>query len=357
MESTGRQGSTADQPAGAEGRRRRGLLAAGAAGALVLSGCGSAGGDPQPAPSEDRPLLVGAGPTVQTQAVADAWAIALEDSGIPAEVREVEGGRAGYLGAVEDGTLDVYPDYTGDLYLELDAAAPQPEQTAAPSASAEPSAGPAAGEDLGLVDSLTSLLGQSPGSDGFSDADVEAALEQQLPEGVELLPTSAADRTRALAVTAATGAHLSGSTLEALAGECSEMTVGVPLEEDDQPVTVPALEALYDCQPEEVVSYASPEEAVEALLRDEVQAAVVVTTRPEIEDNALVVLEDGSGAMIPQRVVPVADDQLSDEARRVLDDVGRRLDDSAMTLLTRMTTSSTPYSPYEAADYWWGTQQ
>ena len=36
------------------------------------------------------PVLVGAGPTVQTQAVADAWVLALEDSGIAAEVREVE---------------------------------------------------------------------------------------------------------------------------------------------------------------------------------------------------------------------------------------------------------------------------
>lgn len=101
---------------------RRGLLAVSATGLLVLTGCGDRGDDPQPAVSEEGPVLVGAGPTVQTQAVADAWVLALEDSGIAAEVREVEGGRAGYLQAVEDGTVDVYPDFTGDLYLELDAA-------------------------------------------------------------------------------------------------------------------------------------------------------------------------------------------------------------------------------------------
>ena len=331
---------------------RRSLLAVSATGLLVLTGCGDRGDDPQPAVSEEGPVLVGAGPTVQTQAVADAWVLALEDSGIAAEVREVEGGRAGYLQAVEDGTLDVYPDFTGDLYLELDAAS-------AEKAAAQPTATAAEGSASGtggLIDSLTSLLGQDPANAGFTDADVEAALEEQLPDGLTLLATGSADRTRAMAVTAATGAQLSGSSLESLSSDCSQMTIGVPQEETEQPVTVPALEELYDCEPQKVVGYGSPEEAVEALLRNEVQAAVVVTTRPEIQDNALVVLDDDAGAMIPERVVPVADEQLPQNVREVVDDVDDRLDAEAMTLLTRMTTSQDLFSPYEAADYWWGTQ-
>ena len=60
--------------------------------------------------------------------------------------------------------------------------------------------------------------------------------------------------------------------------------------------------------------------------------------------------------MIPERVVPVADGQLPQNVRGVLDDVDDRLDAEAMTLLTRMTTSQDLFSPYEAADYWWGTQ-
>ena len=331
---------------------RRGLLAVSATGLLVLTGCGDRGDDPQPAVSEEGPVLVGAGPTVQTQAVADAWVLALEDSGIAAEVREVEGGRAGYLQAVEDGTVDVYPDFTGDLYLELDAASAE-QSPAEPTPSA---GGEAAADSGGLIDSLTSLVGQDPGTAGFSDADVEAAVQEQLPEGLTLLATGSADRTRAMAVTAATGAQLSGSTLDSLSGDCSEMTIGVPNEETEQPVTVPALEELYDCQPKEIVGFDSPKETVEALLRNEVQAAVVVTTLPEIEDNALVVLDDGAGAMIPERVVPVADEQLPQSVRTVVDDVDGRLDADAMTLLTRMTTSQTLYTPYEAADYWWDTQ-
>lgn len=365
MESSGQQRTTTRRRTTQGRRRLRRIGAAGAAGLFVLSGCGSEAGPPEQEPADGGPVLVGAGPTLQTQAIADAWVMALEDGGVPAEIREVGGGRAAYLSAVEDGTLDVYPDYTGDLYLELEAASPDDGPTAGPSAPASPSASAGAvegeedgaGEDSGLVDSLTSLLGQDPDNEGFTDADVEAALTEELPEGVELLPTSAADRTRAMAVTAATGAELSGGSLESLAEECSEMTIGVTQEEIERPVTVPALEALYDCRPGEVVGFESPEEAVDALVRDEVQAAVVVTARPEIEDNALVVLEDNRGAMIPERVVPVADDELSDEARGVLDDVGGRLDADALTLLTRMTTSSTPFSPYEAADYWWGAQQ
>lgn len=349
MGNSGQQHTTARELGGTA---RRSLLAVSATGLLVLTACGG-GEDPQPAPSGDGPVLVGAGPTIQTQAVADAWVLALEDGGIAAEVRQVEGGRAAYLKAVEDGTLDVYPDYTGDLYLELDAAASAEPTAAEPTATASEGSSVDTG---GLIDSLTSLLGQDPANEGFTDADVESALEEQLPEGLTLLATGSADRTRAMAVTAATGAQLSGSTLDSLSGDCSKMTIGVPKEETEQPVTVPALEELYGCEPREVVGFDSPEETVEALLRNEVQAAVVVTTRPEIEDNALVVLDDDAGAMIPERVVPVADEQLPQNVRGVLDDVDDRLDAEAMTLLTRMTTSQDLFSPYEAADYWWGTQ-
>ncbi|WP_144793370.1 glycine betaine ABC transporter substrate-binding protein [Kocuria palustris] len=367
MDSIGQQRTTASRRIPGSRRGLRAAAAAGAAGLLALSGC-AAEQEPAPEPSEEGPVLVGAGPTLQTRTIAHAWVLALEDGGVPAEVREVDGGRSGYLEAVESGGLDVYPDFTGDLYLELDAASPDDGPSAGPSAAAGPSPGPSGEDDQdgqggggaeqrGLVDPLGSLLGQSPDGEGFTDADVETALAQELPEGTELLRTSAADRTRSMAVTAATGAELSGGSVESLAEQCSEMTIGVLQEEIERPVTVPALEALYDCRPEEVVGFDTPQQAVDALLRDEVQASVVVTTRPEIEDNALVVLEDNRGAMIPERVVPVAREDLPGQARGVIDDVGGRLDEEALRQLTRMTTSSTPYTPYEAADYWWGTQQ
>lgn len=349
--------------------RRLSAVGAGLGAVLLLTACG-----PQDAegPSQEptgEPVIVGAGPTEQTEAVAQVWLLQLEQAGIPAEIRDLDGGRAAYLEALRTHELDLYPDTTGELYLELrddqqpgsagtaSAGTGSAAATAAPtgaSGSADPSASasPSSGaEDTGLVDSLAALLGQD--TVRVTDEAVEEAILEELPEGTTILPGIAAQSSRALAVTAATAAQLPGGSIEDLTESCPELAVGAIGGEQQEPVTTAALSEAYGCEPRAIRSYATQEEAVQALLEDEVQVASIRTTSPAISDHALTVLEDPQDALVPERMVPVIDEGLPQPARDAVQEISGEIDTEALVLMTRMTTSSTPYTPFEAAEYWW----
>lgn len=326
---------------------------------LLLTACG-----PQDAegPSQEptgEPVIVGAGPTAQTEAVAQVWLLQLEQAGIPAEIRDLDGGREAYLEALRTHELDLYPDTTGELYLELrddqqlGSAGTASAGTGRASATAAPTgASPSSGaEDTGLVDSLAALLGQD--TVRVTDEAVEEAILEELPEGTTILPGIAAQSSRALAVTAATAAQLPGGSIEDLTESCPELAVGAIGGEQQEPVTTAALSEAYGCEPRAIRSYATQEEAVQALLEDEVQVASIRTTSPAISDHALTVLEDPQDALVPERMVPVIDDRLPQAARDAVQEISGEIDTEALVLMTRMTTSSTPYTPFEAAEYWW----
>ncbi|MDO5617287.1 glycine betaine ABC transporter substrate-binding protein [Kocuria sp.] len=316
---------------------------------LLLSACGDSGSpDPQPTGSDGETVssvVVGVGPTDQSRTVAQVWALALEDAGVQVEVREVDGGRAGYLQAVQDGEIDVYPDYTGDLYLQLrgtESSTPSPTQEA--TASANPGS---------FVDSLANLLGQ--GQQGVTDNDVESALAEQLPTGVQMLNPAPAENKRILAVTSATQAKLSVNSLSELSQYCSDLTFGALVGEDQAAVTAAAVEQTYSCTPKDVKDFASQEEVTQALLDGQIDVAGLLSATPEVGDNSLKALDDNRDALVPERVIPIADQNLPDAAGQEINGISSDLDTDALILLTRMTTASTPYSPEDAAAYWYGT--
>lgn len=341
--------------------RRRGVAALAAAGLLTLAACDQGGStDPQPTASgtaESTTVVVGAGPTEQSRTVAELWALALEDSGTQVEVKEVDGGRAGYLQAVEDGEIDLYPDYTGDLYLQLRGTDPTPTATA----SADPqdvTASPTSatpGTTENLVNSLANLLGQ--GQQGVTDADVEEALADQLPADVQMLNPAPAENKRVLAVTSATQAKLSVNSIADLSTHCPDLRFGALVGEDQAAVTAAAVEDTYNCVPGEVKDYSSLEEVTQALLEGEIDVAGILSASPDVADNSLKVLDDNRDALVPERVVPVAGVDLPQAAVDEVNGITSQLDTDALVLLTRMTTASTPYSPEDAAAYWYGTVQ
>lgn len=360
MDSTGHEPHAAQRTRPRAGRPA--AIGLGLVAALALTACGA--GDPEvpaaPEPTADGPVLVGAGPTEQTRTIANIWILQLQDAGLDAEIREVDGGREGYVRAVDEDLIDVYPDYTGDLYLELRGNPAEGPGTAldetggeSPSASAPPRDDGVDGGDDGLVDSLSAMLGQGSEQDGVTDEDVEDALRAELPEGVGILGAAPAENTRALAVTAATAARLPGSSIEDLAEVCPELSFGAVDGADQAPVTAAAIEDVYGCEPGEIIQYPTQQEVFQALLRDDVQVASILSADPAVQDNALSLLEDSRDALVPERVVPVADEELPAEARDAVNEVTGRIDTEALVLMTRMTDSETPYSPEEAARYWW----
>lgn len=82
-----------------------------AATALVVS-CGS---DDAP-----RPVLVGAGDSVESQVLAEIYAQALSRAGAPAAVRPDSSTRTEYLNALDAGTVAVVGEHSGALLTEFD---------------------------------------------------------------------------------------------------------------------------------------------------------------------------------------------------------------------------------------------
>ncbi|MCU1516972.1 MAG: glycine/betaine transporter substrate-binding protein, partial [Pseudarthrobacter sp.] len=106
---------------------RRGLagLAAGVGIAVALSACG--GGDPLSTPSTSAgtaaaggSLVVGSADFPESQIVAEIYAGALTAAGVTATTKPNIGSREIYFKAVQDGSVDLVPDYSGNLLSHVD---------------------------------------------------------------------------------------------------------------------------------------------------------------------------------------------------------------------------------------------
>ena len=120
------------RPSPAE-RSRRPVLALGAALMLGLTGCGlnsdplATGGG---ASTPDGSVTVGSADFPESQIIAEIYAGALRSEGIEADTEPGIGAREAYIGALQDGSIDAVPDYTGNLLTYFD-----PEATATGSSS------------------------------------------------------------------------------------------------------------------------------------------------------------------------------------------------------------------------------
>ena len=115
---------------------------------LVLAGCGSTetvtgtGGDPtNEAPSS---LVIGSQGFAESEILAQLYGQVLEANGFEIEYNPGIGSRETFIPGLQDGSIDLIPDYSGNLLYGAD-----PEATATSSEDVE-AALPAAVEGLGL---------------------------------------------------------------------------------------------------------------------------------------------------------------------------------------------------------------
>ncbi len=97
-------------------------LAAAAASALVLAACGSAQSVDGGATASST-IVVGSQDYYSNEIIAEVYAQALEDAGYTVDRQMRIGQREVYMPEVAKGTIDVFPEYTGNLlqYLKADA--------------------------------------------------------------------------------------------------------------------------------------------------------------------------------------------------------------------------------------------
>lgn len=303
------------------GRRAFSALAAGLGLAMALSACGGSS-DPlsnTPAPTGGSSggatsLVVGSADFPESQILAEVFAGALNAAGITATTKPNIGSREVYIKAVQDGSVDVVPDYSGNLLLHVD-----------------------------------------KGAKEESAADITAALPEKLPEGLAVLEPSEAENKDAMVVTKATAEKYQLKSIEDLAKVCSEIVVGAPATFAERAYGLPGLKENYNCEPKKLEPFSDGGGPVtlKALLEDKVQVADIYTTTPSIADNDLVVLEDPRNNFIAQQVIPLYNTaKMTDKAKEALNNVSSILTTEDLINLNRAVSGSQKQSAKQAAEAW-----
>ncbi|MEO5779291.1 MULTISPECIES: ABC transporter substrate-binding protein [Arthrobacter] len=295
------------------------VFAAGTLLTLSLAACGSganpldSGTSAAPA-TPGAPLVIGSANFPESQTLAEVYAGALNAAGITASTKPGIGSREVYVRAVQDGSIDLVPDYSGNLLRYVD--------TTATASSA---------------------------------ADVMAALPGKLPADLQVLEPAQAEDKDSIVVTQATADKYGLKTLADLGKICDQIALGMPPEAKERPQGLPGLEANYGCVPKEFVPFSDGggPVTVKALLDDQIQAADVFTTSPLIAKNNLVVLEDPKSNFAAQQVLPlVRAGRLDAKAIEVLNKVSGVLTTEDLLRLNDDVSGDQKLSSKDAAAAW-----
>lgn len=276
-------------------RRTTRLAVLVSASALALAACGGGGdpldetgeeggdGDTTAAPGE---VSIGSANFPGNVLLAQLYAAALTSADVEVSTTLNIGSRETYIPALEEGSINVIPEYTGGLNTYLDS-----ESTAS------------------------------------TEEDVLASLEEVLPDGLEVLEPSEAQDKDAIVVTADTASEYGLTSISDLEPVAGELVLGGPPEFETRANGVPGLESVYGVAFESFRPLAAGGTlSVQSLLGGQVDAANIFTADPAIAENGFVVLEDPDGLFAAQQVIPlVAEGALSDEAEARLNELSAAL--------------------------------
>lgn len=347
---------------------RRPLALAGL-GLLVLSACSqptTITADPQA--SAYGTISISTGLSKETRLVAYLYAEALRQAGYSTTLVESTD-RADYLNQLSSGvlptpgatlsasndpaTLDIVPDFSGELLLHLTedgrySVAIMEQRAAATSSSTETSS-PAA--------SVTpSPQATSLNIGGLNQEDIKSSLKRLLPDGISLLEGSSADPRYTLAMTRAASAPHKYTGIGDLAPACPQLTFTLATGSTES--ISRALTSNYTCAPASVKASDTPEKNLEALLTDQAQVAQIRVTEPAISQNDLLTLSDPSNIFINQHITPIIrESEVPAGARNAINAVSSRLNNSDLTKLLKLTQGHDALSYEDAAKFWLDSTQ
>ncbi|MBD0321765.1 MAG: ABC transporter substrate-binding protein [Aldersonia sp.] len=301
---------------------RRWLAAASLTLALTATtACG--GGDSDPLSSgggsgntDPNTIVVGSANFPESETVADVYAEALRANGFNVSTKLNIGSREAYVPALRDGSIDVIPDYTGNLLLYLD-----------------------------------------ENATATSPADVDAALKTAVGSDLVLGTPAPGENKDAVVVTGDTAQRWQLRSIADLAPRSAEVKFGAPPEFQQRAVGLPGLKDKYglDVSPANFVpiSDGGGPATVQALASGQVTAANIFTTSPAIAQNGFVVLEDPANNFPAQNVVPVVRSaKNSDKLLAVLNAVSAKLTTEALIGLNDQVSGDAKVEPEQAAKAW-----
>ncbi|MFI6031299.1 ABC transporter substrate-binding protein [Amycolatopsis magusensis] len=270
-------------------KRRLGVLLAVVA--LLTSACGNPfeGGAEGGATGE---IIIGASDVGESLLLAQIYAGALRGAGAEdVTVRPPVGGREVVVKALQDRSLSVVPDYTGNLLRYFD-----------------------------------------KNTEATTSADVYGELRQKLPAGFEVLDQAPAED-KDLLVVRKELADSGVRTFSDLGPRCGELVFGGPGQWSDR--WKEKIKALYGCEFKEIRTTDTGGPVTVAALRSgEIQVADLFSTSSTIQSNGFVPLEDDKAMFPAQNIVPlVAKGTLNEREVKALNDVSAALTTEKLTRL------------------------
>lgn len=263
-----------------------------------------------------RSIVVGSGDFPESQIVAEIYAQALHANGFDVGRRMGIGSRETYIPALKDHSIDLVPEYIGNLLLYF-----------------EP-------------DSKVTVL----------DA-VELQLYKRLPGDLSILTPSPASDTDTVTVTAGTAAKWNLKTIADLAAHSAEVRFAAPSAFATRPSGLIGLKQRYGLDISSgnfiTINDDGGPVTVRALVDESATAANIFSTSPAVVQDHLVALEDPEHNFLAGNIVPLVNSQKkSDRLKDVLDAVSAKLTTGAIAELNAAVAGNGGVDPDQAARKW-----
>lgn len=262
--------------------------------ALVATACGGSGDS-----TEGEPITVSSFNFNESVIVAEIYAQALERAGYTVERNLNLGNREVVKPALEEGEIDLVPEYVG---------------------------------------TIAGFLGATPTADAQATWEEAKAIFEET--GVTLLAFSPAEDKNAFVVTAETASANSLTTISDLAPVAGEFRFGGPPECPERPLCLQGLEDLYGLEFAEFVPLdAAGPITVAALEGGDVDLALLFSSQGVIAQNGWIVLEDDLGLQPAENLVPAIRmavlDEYGEDLSNLLNEVSEKIEQDALTELNK----------------------
>ena len=296
--------------------RRTALIGTLAAGALALSACGGSDAlTPQATSSSAAPadtIVVGSANFPENVLLAQMYASALTAKGVKVSTKLNIGSRETYIPALQDGSIDLLPEYNGALLSYF-------------------SKTPKATDPQGVYDELKAAL----------------------PKDLSLLEQSAAEDKDTLTVTKETAAKYSLTSIADLTGKSANLVMGAGPEFKSRRAGIVGLKDVYGLTFKQFkpLDVGGPL-TISALKGGQIDVANIFSTDSAIVTNGFVTLADPKNLFLAQNIVPVV------TAKKVSPTVTSTLNALSAKLTTEVLTAELKkvqvdkQDPATVADAW-----
>jgi osmoprotectant transport system substrate-binding protein len=301
---------------------RRSLVGVAAIGiTAILAGCSSSdplsngGGSSSSSSADSKAITIGSQGFAESEVLAQIYGQVLAANGYTVDYNPGIGAREAFIPALEDGSIDLIPDYAGNL-----------------------------------------LYGLDPDATATSTEDIEAALpDVAAASKLAVLDASPAEDADALVVTPEFSEKNGVTSIGDLAALDGDFTLGANTEFEGRPYGRDGLESVYGVTGwkfKAIDDFGGPG-TLKDLLDDNIQVADIYTTTPSIKQNDLIVLDDPKNLIAAQNVIPLLSESAnSDELAGLLNPVSAKLTTDGLLDLNETLAGDDKPSAATVATQW-----